>query len=234
MKHPYLLSIVVLTALVFSGGCIGTDTGPVNDRTPYETTCGGIAHTVNYLGTGLDGKTCCGNTLYTSTELYDCCGEKYYPTDQQICCGGDVYNVYNYSCCNGKAYDRATRHCCNGNLEAGGGYYEHNQDCGGQCYDFDTQRCCNQKVYNLNTQSCCQVYEGDNEYNQSSPWQIMKIHEGKDSCCQGRPNEINGTFCQPGSGVYASPDSGSGCTSGGGALSCADQKFWRDRPDLKH
>jgi hypothetical protein len=69
------------------------------------------------------------------------------------------------------------------------------------------------------------VHEGDKEYTLSSPGPIRIIHDGQNSCCVGRPSQINGTFCQPNSGKYASPDGGSGCNT----FECSMQKNWRDQ-----
>jgi len=242
MKH--LLFIVILVAILFSAGCTDPDSIYATASKKYETTCGGVSHTVNYLGSGADGKECCGNTLYPVDYHKKCCGGKYLEMDfTEICCGGEVYpsNQYNccgnvsynnsqsccagvvyneayLGCCNGKVLNFTTQHCCKGEIGPGGGVWP--EDCGNQCYDSIIYRCCNKQLYNYHTQSCCVAHEGDVENNQSSSWETFKIHEGVDSCCVGLTSKVDGKFCQPSSGEYKSPSEGGCDTFGIGAGSC--------------
>ena len=39
---------------------------------------------------------------------------------------------------------------------------------------------------------------------------IFKILPGQARCCEGRPSQVNGTYCYPYSSVYTYPNIGSG------------------------
>jgi len=235
----FILIVLLMTIIIFAG-CTDKESIYAIRPTSFERDCGGVSHTVDYWGHGLDGKECCGRTLYTKqSEYFVCCGEKYIDYLLESCCDGIVFNRSNQHCCDGKVetgglnwqdcggqcYDSNTQHCCNGKVESGGGTW---YICGDKCYDpyTTTRRCCNDnQIFDFATQSCCVVHEGDKEYTLSSPGPIRIIHDGQNSCCVGRPSQINGTFCQPNSGKYASPDGGSGCNT----FECSMQKNWRDQ-----
>jgi hypothetical protein len=235
----YLLLFFLLGIVIITGGCVGP--GPWSDPcgngwvdVRYQHCCGNTA----YSNEEMRGYVCCGDKRYEQSRsseihyaccnystIYDtnsqvCCGNGLYDSNTHDCCGGTVFNINTQGCCNyDTVYDKTTQHCCNKTVGPGAGTNWYT--CGGVCINYYTDSCCNEIPFNLNTQSCCSGIDG-------------KIHEGKDSCCIDRPSSVNGKFCQPNSGNYQSPDSGGGCTSGYGPLSCAQQKFWNDRPDLKH
>jgi hypothetical protein len=209
VKHPYLLSIILLVTILFSTGCTDPDSIYAVRPSKVDEKCGGVVYNIyssEYRGDGIH-RTCCGNTLYITQSNSYCCGDSYYNASydaSQTCCGGIVYNGH-FGCCEDKPYNVTTQHCCKGEIGSGDGHW---QVCGGRCYNLDNQRCCDNQLYNFNSQSCCKVHEGDVEYNRSSSWQTEKIHEGKSSCCIGRQSQVDGTFCQPDSGIYGLSDCG--------------------------
>jgi len=199
MKHLPLITLFV--AILLIAGCVSQKTTSSPEKS-YDK-CGGIVYDKST-------QTCCGSTLYPTVKheppygyWFSCCGEEYINISEGsglMCCSNDsnwkVGEVWdqknNQGCCNGKIYsDTSSQHCCNGKIESGGGYWS---DCGSQCYNLEKQSCCHE------------------EGNKTS------IHEGKSSCCVGRPNLVDGKYCQPDTGFYASPG---GCNSfGGGVGSC--------------
>lgn len=246
MKYLILIALLVII-IIISTGCVNRNIwfencNGVQYDIRHQTCCGNTVYKFDEM----EGFFCCGAStgkLYerhpSPGSSFYCCGETVYNWSDQTCCNNEFYNSTTQHCCNGKVesgggtwpicgnqcYDPTTQHCCIGKVESGGGSW---YICGNQCYDPTIQGCCNNQIYDFTTQSCCVVHEGDEYYTPSSPWplDIMKIHEGKNSCCVGSPSQINGTFCQPNSGNYASPDSsGSGCNT----FECSMQKNWRDQ-----
>ena len=169
----------------------------------YEkgTCCGGKYYSWPPYG------TCCGGTFYTTPPAGTCCDGKWYIKGTTgECCpnptltssiegvpkfymnGKEVPSWQNYT----QVWINAdTQHCCAGKAAPGGG--KHWLNCGEEaCFD-------------LRTQSCCYV-----GYDQKQHEMIFNMQEGQASCCEGRPSQVNGTYCDPYDGVYTVPNNSSG------------------------
>jgi hypothetical protein len=212
-----LLVIFLLGAVIITTGCVVSHSN-------LSAYCGGIQY-------DNQKQWCCGNTLYTWQEKTDlhvgCCEETLYDYNEYSCCynrtSGDViYNSHDQGCCNeGGLYDRDTQDCCSDTV-----YNKTSQGC---CrfdvYDVATQGCCSQNdyikvIFNKADQHCCnrvvesgggtwdicgsQCYNLDTQSCCSDKDSINTIHEGALSCCIGRPGSINGTKCDPSTGLYPS------------------------------
>jgi hypothetical protein len=217
----YLIFFFLLVAIITIAGCVVSESNQLS----Y---CGGIQY-------DNQKQWCCGKTLYTWQEKVDqhigCCDETIYDYNDYQCCNNRtsknvIYNWHNQGCClEGGVYDRKTQECCYDTV-----YDKTTQGC---CrfdvYDLATQGCCVKNdyikvTYNTTNQHCCnkivesgggkwdtcggQCYNLDTHSCCSDENSINKINEGALSCCRGRPSSINGTSCDPATGLYPSKGQG--------------------------